>query len=192
MAKVKDNIVTTGLSGKLGNLIVFRNRGGKTIVSKAPKKKEQELSEAQQQHQLRFQEAIIYGKASMSDSQKKEAYDASAEEGQSGFNVAVADFLNAPQIKEINFSSYTGQPGSYIRIYATDDFNVDDVTVTILNADGSEVEKGNAVREPGSGWWQYIATATNESLDGDKIIIRASDIPGNLTQKDQQIGTTPR
>jgi len=66
------------------------------------------------------------------------------------------------------------------------------VTVTILNADGSEVEKGNAVREPGSGWWQYIATATNESLDGDKIIIRASDIPGNLTQKDQQIGTTPR
>jgi hypothetical protein len=39
MAKVGDNIVTTGLSGKLGNLIVFRNRGGKTIVAKAPKKK---------------------------------------------------------------------------------------------------------------------------------------------------------
>ena len=39
MAKVGDNIVTTGLSGKLGNLIVFRNRGGQTYVAKAPKKK---------------------------------------------------------------------------------------------------------------------------------------------------------
>ncbi len=37
MAKVGNNIVTTGLSGKLGNLIVFRNRGGKTIVSKTPR-----------------------------------------------------------------------------------------------------------------------------------------------------------
>jgi len=31
MAKVGNKIVTTGLSGKLGNLIVFRNRGGKTV-----------------------------------------------------------------------------------------------------------------------------------------------------------------
>jgi hypothetical protein len=31
MAKVGNNIVTTGLSGKLGNLIVFRIRGGKTV-----------------------------------------------------------------------------------------------------------------------------------------------------------------
>ncbi|MCE5345752.1 MAG: hypothetical protein LLG13_05605 [Bacteroidales bacterium] len=38
MVKVGDNIVTTGLSGKLGNLIVFCNRGGKTIVAKAPKR----------------------------------------------------------------------------------------------------------------------------------------------------------
>jgi hypothetical protein len=57
MAKVGDNIVTTGLSGKLGNLIVFRNRGGKTYVAKAPKKKQTEWSEAQEQHRLKFQEA---------------------------------------------------------------------------------------------------------------------------------------
>jgi len=33
MAKVGNNIVTTGLSGKLGNQIVFRNRGGETVSS---------------------------------------------------------------------------------------------------------------------------------------------------------------
>jgi hypothetical protein len=31
MATVGNNIVPTGLSGKLGNLIVFRNLGGKTV-----------------------------------------------------------------------------------------------------------------------------------------------------------------
>jgi hypothetical protein len=36
MAKVGNNIVTTGLSGKLGNLIVFRNRGGKTVNPISP------------------------------------------------------------------------------------------------------------------------------------------------------------
>lgn len=54
MAKVRNNIVTTGLSGKLGNLIVFLNRGGKTVISKTPLKKEQEPTEVHQQHQLRF------------------------------------------------------------------------------------------------------------------------------------------
>lgn len=39
MAKAGDNIVTAGLGGKLGNLIVFRNLSGKTYVAKAPKKK---------------------------------------------------------------------------------------------------------------------------------------------------------
>ncbi|HCR89941.1 MAG TPA: hypothetical protein DIW50_05680 [Prolixibacteraceae bacterium] len=186
MAKVGNNIVTTGLSGKLGDLIVFRNRGGKTIVSKTPRKKEQEPSEAQEQHQLRFQEAILYGKTSIADPRRKAVYNASAEEGKSAFNVAVADCLNAPQIREIDLSHYTGQPDSYIRVHATDDFQVVEVTVTILNADGSEVESGYATTEPGTGWWRYTATALNESLDGDKIIIRASELPGNLTQKDQQ------
>jgi hypothetical protein len=45
IAKVGDNIVNTGFSEKLGNLILFRNHGGKTIVAKAPKKKQTEWSE---------------------------------------------------------------------------------------------------------------------------------------------------
>ena len=83
MAKAGNNIVTTGLSGKLGNLIVFRNCGGKTLVSKAPLKREQEPTDAQQQHQQCFQEAVLYAKADIADPDKKEAYN-------------VADFLNAP------------------------------------------------------------------------------------------------
>ncbi len=186
MAKVGKNIVVTGFSGKLGDLIVFRNLGGKTIVSQAPGKRENEPSEAQEQHQLRFQEAILYGKASIADAAKKAAYEAAAEEGQSAFNVAVADFLSAPQIDEIDVSHYTGQPDSYIQVRAVDDFEVAEVTVTILNADSSNVEQGAAELQSGNNW-RYTATSVNESLEGDKIIVRVSDLPGNLTEEEQEI-----
>ena len=183
MAKVGDNIVTTGLSGKLGNLLVFRNVGGKTVVSSAPKKKQSAPSEAQEKHRLKFQEAILYARSSMADNNVKDGYKAAAQEGESAFNVAVADFFNAPSIHEIDVSNYTGQPGSYIQIRAIDDFSVKEVSVTIQNADGSEVEHGMAVQQPGAIWWRYTAVQTNQSLTGDRIVVRVSDLPGNLTQQ---------
>jgi hypothetical protein len=45
MAKSKDNIITHGLSGKVGDIIVFSQRGNKTIVSKAPKERTGEPTE---------------------------------------------------------------------------------------------------------------------------------------------------
>jgi len=42
MAESKNNIITHGLSGKVGDLIVFSQRNGKTFVSKAPRKKTKE------------------------------------------------------------------------------------------------------------------------------------------------------
>ncbi len=47
MAESKNNIITHGLSGKVGDLIVFSQRNGKTIVSKAPKDKTAEDSQKQ-------------------------------------------------------------------------------------------------------------------------------------------------
>jgi threonine dehydratase len=187
MSKVGNNIVTQGLSGMLGNQLVFRIRGSHTYVSKAPVKKERELSEAQILHQRKWQEAILYGKGAMASPEMKEAYKASADETHSAYNVAVADFMNAPHIDEINISQYTGQPGSFITVRAVDDFSVAEVTVTIYNPDGTLVEQGNAVAEAGGALWKYTATAANTDLSGDKIVIKVSDIPGNLTQDEKLI-----
>ena len=187
MAKVGDNIVTTGLSGKLGDLIVFRIRDGKTIVSKAPKKGTTEVSEAQGQQRLKFQEAVLYAKSAIADEAQKEKYKASAENGQNAYNVAVADFLSAPHISEIDVSNYTGQPDSYIRVRAVDDFEVKEVSVSIRNADGTELEGGPAILQDGNIWWRYTATTVNESPEGNKIIVRVTDVPGNLTEQEKEI-----
>jgi len=62
MAESKNNVITHGLAGLVGDLIVFRNRGRKTFVSSKPKERTGEPSEAQKQHHRRFQEATIYAK----------------------------------------------------------------------------------------------------------------------------------
>lgn len=183
MAESKNNIVTHGLSGKVGDLLVFSQRNGKTIVSKAPKERTGELSDKQEVQKLKFQRAVLYAKTVMNDADKKQMYEAMSDDskGISAYNVAVADLLNAPKIQEINLSAYTGNPGDTIRIIATDDFEVVSVTVTIENADGSLVEEGSAVNNGAE--WVYTATVLNSDLSGDKITITASDHPVNVTEK---------
>ncbi|HEX3009712.1 MAG TPA: hypothetical protein VHO90_19055 [Bacteroidales bacterium] len=186
MAKVGKNIVTTGFSGKLG-LIVFRNRAGKTFVSTAPEKKERELTEAQKLHQKEFQEAILYGQSIIADPATKAIYESRAEDGESAFNVAVADFMRAPSIDNIDVTRYNGKVGSSITVNAVDDFKVAEVQIAIYNADGSLVESGLAVQQANKADWLFTATTANSSLEGDKVVVRVTDKPGNLTQKEKAL-----
>ncbi|MES2731206.1 MAG: hypothetical protein V4714_05635 [Bacteroidota bacterium] len=180
MAVVKKNIITQGLSGELGGAIVFRQVGGRTIVS-TPPTQSGELSEKQKVQRDRFQQAAFFAKAQMLNPVTKAAYQAATDEiHPNPYTVAVADFLRGPDIEEIEFTNYTGKVGDTIRIRVMDNFRVDDVHVTIENTDGSLVEKGNALQQPNVIDWLYTATKANASLDGDKITIRANDFPGNI------------
>jgi hypothetical protein len=187
MATIGRNIVTTGFKGKVGDLIVFRTRGNKTYVSESPKITAHELSPKQKAALKRFQEAVIYGKGCMADAVTKAAYQNGVEGNQSAYNVAVADFLNAPQIDEVDLSTYKGQVGNTIRVRATDDFKVTQVTLAIYNSDNTLVEEGKAVQAADLADWVYTVTKENTNLTGDKIIVKASDLPGNITESDQMI-----
>jgi hypothetical protein len=182
MAKVGKNIVTTGMTGKMGDLIVFRISGGQTIVATKPVKSHVELTKPQKQQQRKFQHAVLYGKSIFSNPALKAQYQAKANENQSAYNVAVADFLNAPDIDEINVSKYTGQAGSTILITVTDDFMVTGVQVEIYTGEGELVEMGDAIQDANHSDWLFTATANNGSISGDKIVIKATDLPGNITQ----------
>ncbi len=186
MAKAR-NLILDGVSGKIGNSIVISQRSGQTIISQAPGKRTKEQSEAQKAHQVEFQQATIYGRSQMIDPASKAEYAAKAGGFKSPYNVAVADFLNAPHVDVIDFSKYTGSLGDPIRVRTTDDFKVVQVFVRINNADGSLVEEGYAVQSDNLLDWIYTATAANESLEGDRIIIRASDKPGNIGEAEESL-----
>jgi hypothetical protein len=50
------------------------------------------------------------------------------------------------------------------------------------------VEKGEAQADASGYVWKYTATQTNDSLEGDKIEITASDLPENVTRQEQILG----
>ena len=185
MAISAKNIVLHGASGKLGYQIVIRQRGGKTILSQAPGERQGEPTEAQKQQQALFQQAVVYGKAEMADPVEKEAYQEKAVGMKSAFNVAVADFFHAPDVDEIDLTAYTGAVGDIIRVRATDDFKVVQVHIAVYNGDGTLVEQGDAVQQANEIDWLYTATAENSNLEGDKIVVRVSDKPGNITEQEQ-------
>lgn len=184
MAKSENNVLTHGMSGKIGDLLVFRNVNGKTIVSKAPAKPKGEPSEKQQQHRERFQEAVIYGKTVQLTPELKALYESSLTEGQSIYQVALADFLKAPAIKQVDVNHYTGAIGSTLSVRVTDDFMVKAVHVAIVGSNGDTLEQGEALCQPNGLDWLYTATTNHTPSDGNKIVITASDTPGNLTRSE--------
>ncbi|MDR1897462.1 MAG: hypothetical protein LBR10_11795 [Prevotellaceae bacterium] len=187
MAESQNNVLTFGLSGKIGDLLIFRQKDGKTIVAKVaePSKK---ASEKQKETRKRFQQATLYAKIATAMPETKDLYAEGAKKrrGTTAYNIAVADFFNAPDIEMVDVSAYTGAEGDTIRVIASDDFAVKSVHVQINNADGSLVEEGEAVHSVGN-LWIYTATQRNESLDGDKIVITASDLPGNTTTEERSL-----
>ncbi len=191
MAESKKNLATEGLSGRVGNFIFRRRKSDdKIFVARRPVASEQEPTEAQKNVRRRFQRGIIYGKSAIADPATRSLYAAKATGGRSAFNVAVADFFNAPQIEEINLGNYSGAVGSTITITVTDDFAVSSVHVKIENMDGSLVEEGEAVPADTEIDWVYTATVTNDNLAGDKITVTAYDMPGNTDDQENEIPTS--
>jgi len=184
MSTVGKNIVTQGLRGKLGDMIVFRQRGDQTVVATKPKARTGAPTANQTAHQERFQQAIIYAKSVLGDPALKADYQEQAGNGITAFNIAVADFMGAPDIVSISLADYYGQVGDKIMVRVTDDFKVKEVKLTILNPDGTTVESGFAVQQEFRLDWVYTATATNVQVAGDKLIIQVTDTPGNLTEKE--------
>jgi hypothetical protein len=187
MAKVKNNIVTEGLSGKLGDRIVFRQRAGQTIVAVAPTFTAGR-SEAQKKHALRFREASQYASRINQDESLKAAYAAKAKEGQNAYNMALADYLHAPDISEIDASLYDGKKGNLLRIHVSDEYLVSGVSVAIYGPDDSLLEEGNAVQAENATDWVYTTQKASTQIQGNRLHIRATDMPGNVAEKDEVVG----
>jgi len=176
-----NNDLVFGASGRIGDMLVFRQRGGKTFISKRPKKQEVSDSEDQVAVKERFKEGVLYAKAVVADPVRKAVYQAKSHALLSAYNLALADYYKAPEIKSINTEGYTGRSGDEIAIRAIDDFKVDKVHVTIKGSDNVEIENGLAVVGPNGIDWLYMSTEDNPTPSGSKVIVKASDLPGNVT-----------
>jgi hypothetical protein len=183
MAKVRNNVIVRGLSGSFGDQVVIKvDKAGRTIVGNKPAfNGERVFTPAQLAHQERFREAAMYAK----DAKHLEAYvEKAAGTPMQPYNVALADFLHRPEIKEIDLSAWTGQAGESISIHAIDDVEVKLVNVEITDENGTVLERGPASKEDG-GWWTYQTTTPVRG--NPSVVVTAEDLPGHTASVTQSL-----
>jgi hypothetical protein len=168
MAQVVNNIFARGLSGKLGDQVVFRHlRDGRTIVCTKPDFSRRKLSREQKEHHKRFKQAAAYAQ-SAAHSQPIYA-ERAAGTLKNAYNVAVGDWFHPPVIHRLE------RNGEAIRIEASDDVLVAGVRVVVLDEQGKTVEKGEAVKRK-DNWWEYVPQ------ESGKVTVEARDLAGNKVQ----------
>ncbi|MFM9837855.1 MAG: hypothetical protein ACKVOQ_06295 [Cyclobacteriaceae bacterium] len=175
MGSVKENLLTKGFSGRIGDEIVFRQVGNRTLFAKRPRKRTNLVQSAQA---TRFSKAVLYAKTVLLDDAIRAEYEEAA--ALAGFNsayvAAVTDYLKDPIIALVYTDLYKGAAGDLIWITALDDFKIQSVTVTLQQPNGTLIEAGQAVAE--SSRWKYITTQPNATVAGTKVIVTAKDRPG--------------
>ncbi len=182
MARSKFNVLTHGLSGLVGDMIVFRQRANKTIVCGKPRPSSKAPTASSLAIRERFKRASQYATSAMANAILKAEYLLTAKLGQSAFNKAFSDYQKAPEIyQDIDLETYTGVIGETIVVSAMDDFRVVGVHVKVAAAGGTTIEQGQAVQSPNGLDWVYTFTAENSEVAGSKLIITATDLPGNTT-----------
>jgi hypothetical protein len=101
MATIRTNPLIEGLSGMLGQSIVFKNLRGKTIMTNrpSPPKKQSELQKA---NRSKFRQATYYAKAAMLDPDKKAYYQRKAKKLKlpNAYTAAITDYMRPVKLKE--------------------------------------------------------------------------------------------
>jgi hypothetical protein len=179
VAQNKDNVLTKGLSGSFGKTMSFRQKAGKTIVAKLPRPRTAAPSDKALAVRKKFLSSLAYGKIAIRDLATKAYYKSKAADGQSAFNMAVADAFSPPEVTHIDTTNYHGVSADSITVQANDLFKVVSVKVSIKGSDGTLLEEGLAAQQANTVDWLYTAKGANASVAGSKISAVATDLPGN-------------
>jgi len=180
MAKVNYNVVTHGVSGKVGDLLQFRQRYGKTIIAKIAARSSK-TTPAQEQIRDKFRLATAYAKSAIKNPDLLEIYQQRAVGGVTPYNLALKDFFNGPVISGVEMGAYTGSIGNPISILATDDTKVVEVAVQVYDSNNDLVERGAAIRQGEQDIWVYTSTTVNTDPVGGRVVVEARDLPGNTS-----------
>ncbi|MEJ1240660.1 hypothetical protein WBG78_21125 [Chryseolinea sp. T2] len=180
MPKIRNNPILQKVTGTLGETVVIRQTKNGPVMANAPSKPEK-YHPTQIASQNRFRHAKNYGNNSKVNESLRAMYATGiTKKKNSVYQVALTDYMKAPEIRRIETDEYRGQPGNEIFIYAIDDFRVTSVTVVIISAAGKEIERGEAVlSERVRDFWIYTTRSEISSLAGTAITATAKDTPGN-------------
>lgn len=183
MARVNYNVVTHGVSGKIGDLLQFRQRNGKTIIAKIAARSGK-TTPGQQDIRDKFRLASAWAKSAIKNPDLLEIYQKRAAGGVTPYNLALKDFFSPPVINGVETGAYTGEIGNLIAVQVTDDTKLMEVLVQVYDSSNNLVESGPALQQGEQDIWVYTATTVNSDPAGGRVVVEARDMPGNTTTRE--------
>lgn len=174
MGKIKNNVVTKGFSGSLGEDITFRQVDGKTIFAKRTLTSFPATAK-QQEVRDKFTEAAMTAGAAVGDPDVEQEYKVLAKlQGlKTAYVAAMSDFLTEPEIGGVFTRSYKGKVGDKISITPRIPYKIKELDVRILNPDDTVLESGKAIANELK--WLYVTTVANTQVKGSKLVLTARD-----------------
>lgn len=180
MAKQKNNIVMRNARGMFGKQVVFKKRNGKAYIAAPPEVDEnRKATPGQLALQVKFKRCIAYAKRALKNDDIIQRYTVMTKRHQSPYNVAFLDAFYSPEVESMILQGYQGQAGNIIVVQAKDNFGVEEVRVSIHDANNVLLEEGLAVANNDGLNWTYTAAQPNPALPGSKITAKAYDLAGN-------------
>ncbi|UYQ94072.1 hypothetical protein MKQ68_03075 [Chitinophaga horti] len=179
MIRKNFNAISSGCSGIFARQVMQRIRRGQEEVCKVPVRRPGPGTPRQAEARKRFADANEYYRKVRRQPALNALYERSKTQRLSVQNLCVGDYFHAPEILEVDTSTYTGMPGNRVLIRATDDFCVKSVKVSVYDAEGVMVEEGEAFQLGDAEYWEFTASCMN--IGGGYFIVSASDWPGNIT-----------
>ena len=170
--------LTKNYSGIFGNLMVARNRNGKTILTIPPTKPKREPTEKMVNARQQFKLAANYAKTVLQDPVRLAAYAAKAHDYLNPYVLALTDYLKPPVVTQVDASRYHGHAGDRISVTAFDDFALTEVTVQIADATGALIEEGEAAFNLTNGNYDFTATVAVPDRTGLSITAKSHRHPG--------------
>ncbi len=181
MAKLVKNLYLQGASGMLGGQLVYRSVNGETIVSSRPERR-RTISETQKRQNTRFRYATMFAKHAIQDDVLGPIYAEAAARMiryQNAYTLAITDYLKAPEIGDILLES--GASGNTLIVEAYEQPQVAKVVVDILTEDEQVLTTGKATLTDNGIQWKFVLT--QDIPEGGSVLVKAYDLPGNVTSK---------
>ncbi|MFA0965028.1 hypothetical protein AB9P05_24680 [Roseivirga sp. BDSF3-8] len=187
MAVIENNPWIEGARGMVRGAIVYRQRAGRTIVSARPATSSRPLSEKQKAHHRRFREATAYSKGVKEDAALFAKYEAAAEGFISWQNLAVRDYMHAPVVEKVVAGAFTGKAGEALEVYASDDFGICSLRVTVMDGRGAVLESGECNELIANGVYAYNLKSDMDMANGVSVRVEAADAAGNVTVYEEEL-----
>jgi hypothetical protein len=170
MAIIRLNQLLEVIRGGIGKMVIRQRPDGTLILSGAPAYRKGKGSAKQKHHRQRVKEAARYAKWADNIYPIYAELAKKSDKWLSPYNIAFSDWFEAPVIHRME------RRDGCILVEASDNVMVEKVQVTVFDADGTILERGEAARSQ-ENWWEF---ATH--IQGKKVVAEARDLAENATR----------